>query len=92
MIALTEIKNILANDNISFIEKLAQKAKADRLAPDLFRKAENYYLLAKKDYKEGYYDACIKHATQSRITSEKAEYETLLKKAKLKTQNPDEEY
>lgn len=64
--------------------KAAQKARADSLAPDLYRKAENYMLRAIKDYKEGYNDKCKKHADQARIFGEKAEYEALLKQSKLK--------
>lgn len=64
--------------------KSAQKAKADSLATDLFRKAENHFLRAKKDYAEGYFDSCRKHADESRKLSERAEFRALSKQAKLK--------
>lgn len=64
--------------------KSAQKVKADALAPDAFRQAENYYLRAKKDYVDGYYDSSRKYAEQARTQAEKAEYLSLVKQAKLK--------
>jgi len=57
--------------------KAAQKVKADSLAPDFYRKAENFYLRAKKDFTEGYYDSCKKFANQARLMAEKAEYRAL---------------
>lgn len=64
--------------------KAAQKAKADSLATDLYRKAENHFLRAKKDYSEGYFDSCRKNADESRKLSERAEYRALSRQAKLK--------
>lgn len=64
--------------------KAAQKVKADSLAPDFFRKAENFYLRAKKDFIEGYYDSCKKFANQARMMAEKAEYRALEKQTQIK--------
>jgi hypothetical protein len=55
--------------------RAAQKSKADSLAPDAFRKAENYLLRAKKDYSEGYFDSCRSHADEARRLAEQAEYQ-----------------
>lgn len=62
----------------------AQKVKAESLATDDFRRAENFYLRAKKDFSEGYFDSCRKYATEARISAEKAEYTSLLKQQKAK--------
>jgi len=64
--------------------KAAQKVKADVLAPDVFRKAENFYLRAKKDYHEGYFDSAKKFAHEARQTAEQAEYRALVKQTELK--------
>lgn len=64
--------------------KAAQKVKAEVLAPDMFRKAENFLLRAKKDFNEGYYDSAKKFANQARQTAEQAEYQSLLKQTELK--------
>lgn len=64
--------------------KAAQKVKADSLAPDQFRKAENFYLRAKKDYAEGYFESSKKFAEQARVMAEQAEYQALLKQTQLK--------
>ena len=64
--------------------RAAQKAKADSLAPDAFRKAENNFLRAKKDYVDGYYDSCRKHATEARLLAEKAEFQALYRQQKVK--------
>lgn len=60
----------------------AKKARAETLVPSLFRKAENYYLMSKRDFEKGYYDAAKKHADEARISAEKAEY-AALKKSRL---------
>lgn len=70
--------------------KAAQKVKADALAPDAFRKAENFYLRAKQDYKEGYFDSAKKFANQARIAAEQAEYKSLLKQSQVKGRAEDE--
>jgi len=64
--------------------RAAQKVKADALAPDFFRKAENHFLRAKKDYNDGYYDSCRKHANEARMLAEQAEFKALLKQTQLK--------
>jgi hypothetical protein len=48
--------------------KAAQKSKADALAPDAYRKAENHYLRAKKDYADGYYDSAKEYAYPGRAS------------------------
>ncbi len=70
----------------------AQKVKADSLAPDLFRKAENHFLRAKKDYSEGYYDSCKKNANSARIFAEQAEFKSLQKQTQLRDKPPEEEF
>lgn len=64
--------------------KAAQKVKAEVLAPDTFRKAENFYLRAKKDYNEGYFESAKKFAHRARQTAEQAEYQSVLKQTELK--------
>lgn len=64
--------------------KAAQKVKADALAPDFFRKAENFYLRAKKDFADGYYESCKKFAGQARLMAEKAEYRSLQRQLQMK--------
>jgi hypothetical protein len=71
--------------------KAAQKAKADSLATDQFRKAENYYLRAKKDFAEGYFDSCKKFANQARMTAEQAEFLALKKQSVLKNKPVDDD-
>jgi hypothetical protein len=70
--------------------KAAQKAKADSLAPDTYRKAENFYLRAKKDYSDGYYDSAKKYANEARLSAEQAEYQALLKQTQLKGKPEDD--
>lgn len=65
--------------------KAAKKVKAQSLAPDTFRKAENHYLRAKRDYADGYYDSSRKLADKARLLAEQAEYESLLKRAQVNT-------
>jgi hypothetical protein len=64
--------------------KAAQKVKAEVLAPDFYRKAENFYLRAKKDFSEGYFESAKKFANIARQTAEQAEYQSLLKQTELK--------
>jgi len=70
--------------------KAAQKVKADALAPDFYRRAENYYLRAKRDYTDGYYDSAKKMATESRLSAEQAEYRALAKQNQTKARPADE--
>lgn len=71
--------------------KAAQKVKADSLAPDFYRKAENFYLRAKKDFAEGYFDSCKKFANQARLMAEKAEYRALQRQTHVRTKVGDED-
>ena len=71
--------------------KAAQKVKADALAPDAYRKAENYYLRAKKDFAEGYYDSSRRYAQDARLLAEQAEFKALMKQNQLKARPIDEE-
>ena len=70
--------------------KAALKVKADAMAPDMYRKAENYYLRAKRDYSDGYYDAARKYADQARLFAEQAEYRALFKQTQLKSRPIDD--
>jgi hypothetical protein len=70
--------------------RAAQKVKADALAPDTYRQAENYYLRAKRDFADGYYDSCKKYANDARMLAEQAEYKSLLKQSQLKGKPEDE--
>lgn len=64
--------------------KAAQKVKAEVLAPDSYRKAENFYLRAKKDFNEGYFESAKKFANEARMMAEQAEYQSLVKQTELK--------
>ncbi len=64
--------------------RAAQKVKAESLATDDFRRAENFYLRAKKDFAEGYFDSCRKFATDARLSAERAEFKALSKQLKSK--------
>lgn len=70
--------------------RAAQKVKADALAPDAFRQAENFYLRAKRDFADGYYDSCKKYANEARLMAEKAEYGALFKQTQLKNKSEEE--
>lgn len=72
--------------------RAAQKVKADALAPDLFRKAENHFLRAKKDYAEGYYDSCKKNANEARMLAEQAEFGSLKKQTQLRDKPVDDDF
>lgn len=69
----------------------AQKVKADALSPDMFRKAENYYLRAKKDFADGYYDTCRKYANDARLLAEQAEYKALMKQNQIKNKSNEDD-
>lgn len=62
----------------------AQKVKAESLATDEFRRAENFYLRAKKDYSDGYFDSSRKYAGEARLAAERAEFTALSKQLKSK--------
>jgi hypothetical protein len=72
--------------------RAAQKVKADSLSPDLFRKAENHYLRAKKDYAEGYYESCKNNANTARLSAEQAEYKSLQKQTQLRDRAPEDDF
>ena len=65
--------------------KAAQKAKADALATDAFRRAENHYLRAKRDFADGYFDSARKYAQEARLLAEQAEFKALQKSNQLKS-------
>jgi phage I-like protein len=67
--------------------RAAQKVKAESLATDEFRRAENYYLRAKKDFAEGYFDSARKYATDARLSAERAEFAALSKQQKAKARD-----
>jgi hypothetical protein len=52
----------------------AKEAKAQTLAPGLFRKAEFYYLKAKSSYKRKYFNKAQQYAVLSQRFAEKAEF------------------
>ena len=60
----------------------AQKAKAQTLAPTLYRKAEFYYLKAKSSYKRKYFNKAEQYAKLSIKFSEEAEF-TATRKATM---------
>ncbi len=74
------VKEMLAAD---VALKAAQKAKADSSSSDLFRRAENYYWRAKKDYRDGYFDSAKKNAEEARLAAERAEYDAVQKQQSL---------
>lgn len=59
----------------------AQEAKADEKSPNLFRKAEIYYMKAKSSYKRKYFNKAKQYAVLSKKFSEMAEYEAIRKAA-----------
>lgn len=59
----------------------AKEAKADELAPNLYRKAEIYYIKAKSNYRRKYFDKAKKYASLSQKFSEQAELKAV--KAKV---------
>ncbi len=65
--------------------KAAQKSKADAFAADDYRKAENNFLRAKKDFTDGYFDSCRKFSIESRLAAEQAEYKSLYKQNQIKS-------
>ena len=57
----------------------AKEAKADTLAPNIFRKAEEYYLRAKSSYRRKYFNKAKQYAVLSKRFAEQAEYEAVRK-------------
>lgn len=60
----------------------AQKADAQRWTPNLYRKAEYYYLKAKSAYRRKYFNKAKQYAQLATKYSEKAEFISAIKKAK----------
>ena len=52
----------------------AKEAKAETLAPNIFRKAEEYYLKAKSSYRRKYFNKAKQYATMSQKFAEQAEF------------------
>lgn len=52
----------------------AKEAKADKYAPTLYRKAEQYYLKAKSNYRRKYFNKAKQYAKLSKRFSEEAEF------------------
>lgn len=59
----------------------AKEAKAQVLAPGLFRKAEYYYLKAKSSYRRKYFNKAKQYATLSQKFAERAEFVAVRKQA-----------
>ncbi len=59
----------------------AREAKAQTLAPNLFRKAEYYYLKAKSSYRRKYFNKAKQYAKLSQKFAERAEYVSVRKTA-----------
>ena len=59
----------------------AKEAGADTHSPTLYRKAEVLYLKAKSAYRRKYFAKAEEYANLSKRYSEKAEYESVRKKA-----------
>ena len=57
----------------------AKEAKAEVHAPNLYRKAEIYYLKAKSAYRRKYFNKAKSYATLSQKFAEKAEFEATKK-------------
>jgi hypothetical protein len=57
----------------------AREAKAQTLAPGLYRKAEFYYLKAKSSYKRKYFNKAKQYAILSKNFSERAEFVAIRK-------------
>lgn len=58
----------------------AKNAKAQTLAPGLYRKAEFYYLKAKSNYRKKYFNKAKQYAILSKKFSEEAEFISVRKK------------
>ena len=53
----------------------AKQENAEVHAPELFRKAENYYLKAKSAYRRKYFNKAKQYAKLSQVFAERAEFE-----------------
>lgn len=59
----------------------AKESGAEIHSPNLFRKAEDYYLKAKSSYRRKYFNKAKEYAVLSKKYSEQAEYQSIRKKA-----------
>ena len=59
----------------------AKEAGADVHAPNIFRKAEDFYLKAKSAYRRKYFNKAQEYALLSKKYSEQAEYQSQRKRA-----------
>jgi hypothetical protein len=59
----------------------AKEAGADIHASNLYRQAEDFYLKAKSSYRRKYFNKAKEYAVLSKKYSERAEYQTIRKKA-----------
>ena len=59
----------------------ARDATAQTLSPELFRRAEFYYLKAKSSYRQKAFNKAKQYALLSRQFAERAEYASIRKKA-----------
>ncbi len=71
-LATTRPKMEMSLAQVAFLA--AREAKAQTLAPGIFRKAEFYYLKAKSAYKRKYFNKAKQYAILSKKFSEKAEF------------------
>ncbi|PIP95367.1 MAG: hypothetical protein COW00_12745 [Bdellovibrio sp. CG12_big_fil_rev_8_21_14_0_65_39_13] len=71
-LATTRPKMEMALAQTAFLA--AKKAEAQSQAPNLYRKAEFYYLKAKSAYKRKYFNKAKQYAVLSQKFSEQAEY------------------
>lgn len=58
----------------------AKDAGAQTLAPNLYRKAEYYYLKAKSSYRRKFFNQAKKYAEMSKAFAEQAEFKAYKKK------------
>ena len=71
-LATTRPKTEMALAQTAFLA--AKQANAQSLAPNIFRKAEFYYLKAKSAYRRKYFNKAKQYAILSQKFSEQAEY------------------
>lgn len=64
----------------------AKDVQAQKYGPNLYRKAEFYYLKAKSAYKRKYFNQALKYAKLSQKFSEKAELIASVKRAEESVQ------
>lgn len=59
----------------------AKEINSQKYTPNLYRKAEFYYLKAKSSYKRKYFNKALQYAKLSQKFSEKAEFVSAIKRA-----------